>query len=120
MRRLSEIKGDEAFDVLADLLDPVTEIAADEEIRALIVSGKRLKTVSAILKNHKRQIVEVLAILEGVDPEIYKPSLAEIPIKLIYLVNDPVFAPFFTSQGQNLEETFFGSAMENTEATEKE
>ena len=34
MRKLSEVKGEEALDVLADILEPIVTIINDEEVKA--------------------------------------------------------------------------------------
>ena len=114
--RFSEIRGEHALDVLADMIDPFTEIMADPEIKNLILSNNKLGTVKYVLKNYKPQVLTILALMEDEDPETYKPNLLEIPIKLLQLLNDPAFKPFFTSQGQNPEKTSSGSVTENTEA----
>ena len=38
--RLSDIKGDRVFDVIADIIAPIANIAADETASALFKSGK--------------------------------------------------------------------------------
>lgn len=120
MRKLSDIKGKEALDVLADLLEPVTEIMTDEEVVKLARSKNKVKAVSVAIKNHKDSVVSILAILEGVDPSKYTPSLMELPIKLLEILNDPDLAQVFTSQGQTQEENVSGSATGNTEETEND
>ena len=85
--RLSEIKGVDAIDVIADIIDPVTAILADKEIQEVIKSKKpHLMIAKTILKNQKEAIMEVLAILNQTDPKDFKPSLIELPIMLLQLV----------------------------------
>ena len=112
--KISEIRGEYAIDVLADLLDPITEIASDPVVREFILKNDRMGTIKVVLKNHKKQVLSILAMLDGEDVETYKPSLAEIPMKILEFFNDPVFAPFFASQGQKQAGTRSGSATENT------
>lgn len=111
--KISEVKGEKAIDMLADLIDPITEIAGDAAVKEVITKGNRLEAVKTILKSHKKQVLEIMAIMDGEDPETYSPSLPEIPLKILEFFNDPVFAPFFSSQGQNQEEVFSGSATGN-------
>ena len=120
MKKLSEIKGEHALDVLAEIIEPATEIFSDPKIEKVMKSkkAKRVDVVKAILKGHKKSILTIMAILDEKDPETYEPSVIEIPVKLIALLNDPAFSDFFLSQGQE-EVKSSGSATENTEADEK-
>lgn len=118
--KLSDIKGEKALDVLADLMDPLSEIFSDEKVKELVQRGNKLGTVKEILKNHKKSTLTVLALLDGENPETYEPSIITIPVKLITLLNDPSIAPFFVLQGRNMGAKSSGSAMGNTEATKTE
>ena len=111
--RISEVRGEKAVDMLADLLDPITEIASDATVKEAVVNGSRIDAVRTILKSHKKQVLKILAILDEENPDTYSPSLPEIPMKILEFFNDPVFAPFFSSQGQKQEEVHSGSATEN-------
>ena len=94
--RLSEIKGEQALDVLADIIEPVTAICLDEEIQSMVKSGvPTLKYIKPILKNHKKEIVEILAIIDGADPATYEINALTLPVKLLELLNDPVFKELF-------------------------
>ncbi len=118
MRKLSEIKGEAALDVLADILEPASEIMTDKEVVSLARSGKRIKAVSMTIKRHKRAVTEILAIMDGENPETYEPRLATLPIKLLELFNDPDIIQVFSLQSPNVDGITSGSAMENTKATE--
>lgn len=94
--KLSEIKGEQALDVLADIIDPLTKICMDEEIQNMVKSKvPTIKLIKPILKNHKKEIVEVLAILDGENPETYEVNVLTLPIKLMELMNDPAFNELF-------------------------
>lgn len=113
--KLSEIKGEQALDVLADLMEPIGELVLDKELVELIQSNKpKLLAVRKALKDHKKEVLTILAILEGENPETYKPSVIEIPVKLVELLNDEAVQMLF--QSQELNPTSFGSATANTEA----
>ena len=113
--KLSDIKGEKAIEVLADLLEPVTEIMADKEVVALVRSGQKVKGISAALKNHKKACLTILALTDGEDPATYSPSILSIPMKGLELLNDPELISLFSSQSQK-DKTFSGSATENTGA----
>jgi hypothetical protein len=117
MRRLSEICGEEALDFLANIVEEVAIICEDETFVGLARSKDKMGMVKCLLKDHKREILNVLAYLNDADPEDYKPSVIEIPKMLIELFNDPDFASLFFSQDTV---TSSGSVTENTEETEIE
>lgn len=120
--KLSEIKGEKALDVLADLIEPVANIMADGKVEKIYNSDQpRLKLVKHILKHNKKEVIEILAILEGEKPKEYaeKITVTTLPMKLLELINDQDLIAVFRSQGQNTEETSSGSVMESTEVEEK-
>ncbi len=118
--RLSEIRGEQALDVLANILDPISKIAVDEEFQKLVKTNDRLGCIQHILRNYKKETLFIMASLDGEDPKDYNPTLPQIPAKLLELLNDPMIKPFFESQGQSQEDASSGSATENTGAKEKE
>ena len=121
MRKLSDIKGEEALDVLAELIEPAAEIFADPKIERTIKKkgSKKLDVAKIIIKNHKKSILHIMAVIDGEDPKKYSPSLIDIPMKIIEILNDPVFSDFFVSQGQEQESAYSGSATESIVAEEK-
>lgn len=119
--KLSEYKGEQALDMLADLMEPAATIMADKEITRLAKAGMpKIKIVKAIIKGHKAEVIEILAILDGADPKEYaeKVNLFTLPAKLLEILNDPDLMSLFTLQGQK-PETLSGSATESTEANEQ-
>lgn len=119
--KLSEYKGEQALDMLADLLEPATAIMADKEIARLVKAKMPpIKSVKVAIKNHKQEVIEILAILDGADPKEYaeKVNLFTLPAKLLEIFNDPDLMSLFTLQGQKTE-TLSGSATESTEASEQ-
>ena len=116
---LSEVKGKDALNLLADILDPIVEISTDPEVEKVYRSGKNMDVIKTIIKLHADEILYVMAKLDGQNPETYEPSLAEIPVKLITLFNDPAFVQFFPSRGQKTDKTSSGSATENTEGPDE-
>lgn len=99
--KLSDIKGERALDVLADIIDPVSTICADPEIQKAAKSGlPKLAIVKMLLKTHKKEVIEIMAYLDGEEPESYEFSLVTLPNKLLEIMNDPEVANLFTSQSQ--------------------
>lgn len=97
--KLSDIKGERALDVLADMIEPVAEIMGDRDIAAILQSGKApIKAIKLALKNHKRAVLDMMAAIDGEDPETYQPSIFVLPKRLLDLLNDPEVQRLFSSQ----------------------
>ena len=117
--KLSEIKGQEAIDVLADLMMPMTEIFSDKRVVDLLRKGDKLKAIHVMLKNHSKEVIEMLAILEREDPKTYEPSLVTLPMKLLEFFNDPEVVELFFSQEQTKDENSSSPVTEITEENPK-
>lgn len=119
MRKLSEIKNEDALDVLVDLMDPVAEICVDKSFEKAFKKGDKMGSIKLLVKNHKESIIKILAILDGEPVETYEVNVIQIPTKLFELLNDKDMMDFFDSQGLKISGMFFGSATETTEETEE-
>lgn len=117
MKKISDIKGEQALDVLADMLEPAAEIMTDRNVVELARSEQKLSAIKAAIKDHKKAVLQVLAILDGENPDTYNPPLMALPLKLLEVLNDPDVQMVFSPQGQNQEGNASGSATESTEAT---
>lgn len=115
--KLSEIKGEEALDVVAELLDPIASMGMKEEVKKANRKN-RMEFIKTILKSCKKEIIEILAILDRTPVEEYEVSLATLPGKVMELFSDPAIVELFGLQGQT-EQTSSGSATENTEVAKK-
>ena len=113
--KFSEIKNEKAIEALADMFDPIVEIASDAEIVSAARKDDKVSTVKLMLKNHSRSIFELLAAFEGVSPDEYECNMLTLPMKLLELLNQPEFTFLFPSQGQETPISS-GSATETTEA----
>lgn len=127
--KLSDIKGDRVIDVVADLIEPVANIATDKEVtlfkrekppegmdaREFAVQKIR-KGAPALLKGHKEDVIAILATIKGVSAQEYADSLnlAVLVSDMIELLTDSEFLNLFTSAAQTVQPS--GSASENTEA----
>ena len=112
--RLSDIKGASVLDVLAEIADPVIEIAADKEAMAFFQASppkegqtaeqafaERMgKAAPALLKGHQDAVIRVLAALDGTTPELYEEgmTMASVLLDLVELLTDRDFASFLSSQ----------------------
>ena len=130
--RLSDIKGDRTLEVIADIIEPIANIADDEEASALFkreklpegMTAKKLlmkrvrKSLPVLLKGHKADIIAILSAIEGVSAEEYNGSLNLV--KLVKdctdLLTDEAFMQLFISAQS---ETNSGSARESIEGPER-
>lgn len=100
--KLSEYEGEKALDLLADLVEPVASIMGDKELVAILRDEKapRSRALKMALKNHKKEVIEVLATLDGVPVDEYKVNVITLPAKILDILNDPLIHELFQSQGQ--------------------
>lgn len=109
---------EEKLELFADLLEPVTDILSDPDVAAAWRSEKTVKAIRMTIRGHAREIVEVLALIEGADPEKYEINGLALLLKLIDLLNRPdvkqMVDGLFTLQGQIGEGAPSGPAMPNT------
>lgn len=61
MKKLSDYKNEEAIELWADLIDPITSIINDAEFVKVVKSGaSRLEIAKAILKTHSTEAKDIL------------------------------------------------------------
>ena len=112
--KLSEYQGEDALDLLADLIEPAGEIMSDKQIGD-IFKENRFKAIGLAIKNHKRAVMQILAIMDGVPVEEYKCNVFSLPVKILEILNDPEMIQLFQYQGQTGDAKSSGSASVNTE-----
>lgn len=111
--KLSEIKGADVFDVIADCIVPITNIASDKKAMALFkkqtvpegtdiraVAMKRLAAgLPPLMRDHKDDLVAILAAINLVQADEYAAdlTLGKLITDLADLISDPMFADFFMS-----------------------
>ena len=123
--KLSDYKGEEALDVLADIIEPLAMIISDKEIQALAKQENTpaIKFIKPAIKNHKSELIEILARLENMPVEEYSETvnLFTLPMQVLDLINDPEVQSLFRSQGKSQLTSLASSssATENTEAEGK-
>lgn len=124
MTTFSEIKGDRVIDVIAELIEPLTNIATDSSLQKLFARGNvpegenvddylanRVKTsVPALLKTHKADIITILSSLNNVSYEEYANNLTleSFFSDTAALLNDKNFLSFFISFGKKEDIPFSG------------
>lgn len=109
--KLSEIKGERVFDVIAELIEPIATIAQDNEVSSLFKREKVPKGMTArefavekikdcmpkLVKNHKDELCAILGAIEGMSKEEYAENVTMMRLMkdIIELLNDDEFTAFF-------------------------
>jgi hypothetical protein len=110
--KLSDVKGERTLDVLADLIGPIATLAEDESVAKLFTRETAPEGLTArefglqkiknglpqLIKGHKRELIEILATIEGSTPEEYGEglTLAKLAKDVLELVGDEEFVAFFS------------------------
>ena len=126
--KITEYKGEDAIDLLADIMEPAGEIIGDPKVEELFTtSGINVGLLTRglikhILKNHKKALLQIMARLENVpyDEYVKTVNIFTLPKKALEMLDDKELMDFFVSQGLKKGGVSFGSVMENTEVTEIE
>ena len=114
--KISDYKGEDAIDLLADIIDPLSAILDDDEIQKEAEAGEGMKTLKMarmILKKYKSECIAIFARIEGVDVSEYKPTLFQLIKQVLDVLNDEEAQELFTSQGQIEDAASSGSATDN-------
>lgn len=128
--KLSEIKGERAIDVIVDLIEPIARIAEDKDAAKLFKREqcpkgesarsflmKRIRTsVPVLLREHKNELIEIMATLQGVTTESYAESLSvpKLIADVFSMLTDVELLSLF-GLAQTTEETSSGAAQDNTQ-----
>ena len=126
--RLSDIQGERVFDVIADIIDPIANIAEDDAASALFkreklpdgmtahefMTQRARKALPSLVKNHKGDIIAIPDSIENTIAESYKGALNLVKLMrdATELLTDEAFGALFLSAQSGKSS---GSAQENTE-----
>lgn len=111
--KLSDFKGDEAIEVLADIMEPAVAIITDPEIRKMSEDSNRWQIAMYMLKEHKDSILDMYEPLTRESrEEATIPKLARLAMDIVF---DKELTSLFSSQSQDGALKSSGSATENTE-----
>lgn len=113
--RLCEFQDEKSIEVLAELIEIVSVITADECVKEAF-KGSKAAAVSVLLKNHAHEVMQIMAALDGVPVEEYHCNVLTLPKKLTEIINDPDVMSLFTSAETENIGVSSGSAAANTEA----
>lgn len=106
------------LDLFADILEPAGAIIADKAWAKEWQAGNRIGAIRAAIKGHKEEIVEILARIDGKDPENYTIDGLSLFARLVSMFNRPdmeAVEGLFTSRGQSEGVAGSGPATVNIE-----
>lgn len=113
--RLSEFKDEKGVEVVAKLLVPIGNIAADKEMASARKGSKHMGDfASLLLQRHTQDVMTMLAALNDQDPADYHCTAATVLVDVFNMISDPELMMLFGLQRQTPASS--GSASENTEA----
>lgn len=96
MSKLSEYKNEDAIEVIADIIEPLSAIFTDDEIKK---EKNRMKAISKALKKYKKEVIQILARIDDVPVEKYECNALTLPIKVLEVMNDKEIQDFLESLG---------------------
>lgn len=127
--KLSNIRGDRVLDVIADVIDPIANIAQDKDVAAMFerkavpegmeardfFAQRMRRGLPVLLKDHKADIIAIMAAIEGVTPEEYTDTLdlAKLFTDIMELLTDNAFLDFLSSSKTEKDAGAPGSASAN-------
>lgn len=110
--KLADIKGERCFDVIADLVEPVANLAEDKDVMALFENKKvpkgktpkqffveRMKTgLPSLLRGHKDDFVAIMATLNDQSTAEYAESLtlAKLFSDILEIITDDELLAFLS------------------------
>lgn len=104
--KITDRKNEDALDMLAEIIEPAVNIFQDKEIRKLIATRKPRHEIAKIaIKTHKKEIIEILAALEGVPVEEFSVNALQMLKMINDIVSDEEMADFFSSLINEAEQT---------------
>lgn len=119
MLKLSEIKGERALEVIAEIIDPVSDLVKDKGFKAVCDTGDKLGVVKYLLKNHGKNVLKILALINDEDPDTYEPTIIQLPKMVLELFEDPDITELFGLQDRTTVLASTDLATENIEALKK-
>lgn len=120
MKKLTDYKGDEAIELWADLLDPLSVILTDEAIRKVVQSGKsKLDIAKEVLKKHKKEATKILLRIDNTPIDGLNIILRLVDLITDIGQNEQINGFFgYAEQDQKVKGSS-GSPTENIKAQEK-
>ena len=118
--KLREFENEQALDLLADIIEPIARIMADKKVEKMVKAKKPVLVIAShILKNNKKDVIEIVATMNGADPATFKFNTVTLLKDIVDIMSDPDIVSLFTSQSQMTDSEPSGSATVSTGADEQ-
>lgn len=114
--KLSEVKGVKNLEIVADIIEPLGNIATDDRYKGMFplkpiaeedvkTSAMKfvLKEIPYLLKNHQRDVAQILATIAGTP--VKEMTIVSIIKGVKDIWNDDALVGLFTSAAQSEEQT---------------
>lgn len=118
MKKILEYEGDEALDVVVDMMAAIVPLMRDEEV----LEGWKenvMKGFQVARKKHPKEFKDFLACYCRVEPDELDCSPVNVINMIGGIVSDKVIMSFFSLPSRKMDSASSGSATENTEAEEE-
>ena len=116
MKRLSDYENEEAIDLWADLLDPITNILSDPEVAKVARSGAQpLAIAKQIVHDHKKEASEILLRIDPT-PVNGLNLIVRVLDVIMEIEESPEIMGFLGSSEENASPKSSTSAMASTKA----
>lgn len=116
MKKLSEYKDEEALDLLADIIEPASVIFSDDKVKDTFKKAKGKSIIplaKIIIQNHKNEIMDILARLDGTERNEYHCNVLTLPITVMQILQDKELIDFFSfaveNEGKNVSLDVMGN-----------
>lgn len=117
--KISEIRGEQAVEILGDLIDPFMRILVSKDVQESAKSNIPVKIAQSMVKADPKAVLEILAICNQVPVEEYRPNPLEVLRDLASVIMDEAVMSLFFSQEPKAVLTASGSVMDDTQEKEQ-
>nr|DAO40692.1 MAG TPA: hypothetical protein [Caudoviricetes sp.] len=96
--KITDRKNEAALDLIVEILEPASKIFSDKELRKILAQREApIKVAKYVLKNYKKEVIEMLAALKGVSCDEYEANAFQMLAEMLEVVQDEELLSFFTS-----------------------
>lgn len=96
--KITDRKNEAALDLIVEILEPASKIFSDKELREILAQREApMKVAKYVLKNYKKEVIEMLAALKGVPGDEYEANAFQMLAEMLEVVQDEELLSFFTS-----------------------
>lgn len=96
MGLVGNLENEEMVEALGDVLESIEVLKEDEKLLKLIQSQNVLKIGIYLCKNHSKEVVDIMASLEGTPREEYKLTIPKVIKALNEIKADDDMLAFFS------------------------